>query len=170
MFLKNYTSDVPVAQTIHRIEQVLIRCGVNGITKEYVGTDGEIAAVTFRIELPNFPPITIRLPADKEKAQQALWLNYANGDKLSEDGTRMSYNSYKKKRKSDFKEQGERTAWKLMQDWVEVQLSLIQTQQAEFLQVFLPYAIVKTVNGPATYYEAFKQSGFKALLPEKSES
>jgi hypothetical protein len=30
MFLKNYTSEVPVSQTIHRIEQVLIRCGVTG--------------------------------------------------------------------------------------------------------------------------------------------
>jgi len=27
MFLKNYTSHVPVTQTIHRTEQVLIRCG-----------------------------------------------------------------------------------------------------------------------------------------------
>lgn len=28
MFLKNYTSNVPVSQTIHRIEQVLIRAQV----------------------------------------------------------------------------------------------------------------------------------------------
>jgi hypothetical protein len=28
MFLKNYTSDVPVSTTIHRIQQVLIKCGV----------------------------------------------------------------------------------------------------------------------------------------------
>lgn len=27
MFLKNYTSNVPVSQTIYRIEQVLIKCG-----------------------------------------------------------------------------------------------------------------------------------------------
>lgn len=39
MFLKNYTSEVPVSQTIYRIEQVLIKCGVSGITKEYKGNN-----------------------------------------------------------------------------------------------------------------------------------
>lgn len=55
MFLKNYTSDAPVAQTVHRIEQVLIRCGVNGITKEY-GPTGDVAAVTFHIKLQGQVP------------------------------------------------------------------------------------------------------------------
>lgn len=50
MFLKNYTSNVPVSQTIYRIEQVLIRCGVSGITKEY-GPQQDMAAIHFHIKL-----------------------------------------------------------------------------------------------------------------------
>src|SRR6185503_878462 len=46
MFLKNYTSEVPVTQTIARIEHALIKAGVSGIAKEYSPTgNGEIFAI-----------------------------------------------------------------------------------------------------------------------------
>lgn len=165
MFLKNYTSEVPVSQTIHRIEQVLIKCGVVGIMKEYTGTNGEIAAITFQIESAG-GRITIRLPADKGKAQEALWLDYVDGDKLNPKGDAIDgWNSRKKKRKVDFAEQAARTAWKIVQDWVEVQMSMIQMKQADTLQVFLPYVY----DGKRTYYQALQESNFRGLLPEKSE-
>lgn len=169
MFLKNYTSDVPVSQTIYRIEQVLIKCGVTGITKEY-GTNAEISAIHFHIKLEaDKAPITIRLPADKEAAHQALWLDYvgADTDKLAKDGNSIQRwsGSNKKKTKAHFRDQAERTAWKLMQDWVEVQLSMIQMKQADFVQVFLPYVW----DGKQTFYTALKDRGFRGLLPEKCE-
>ncbi len=52
-----------------------------------------------------------------------------------------------------------------MQDWVAVQMSLIQMHQAETLQVFLPFVW----DGRRTFYQAVKETGFKALLTEKSE-
>jgi hypothetical protein len=105
MFLKNYTSEVPVSQTIYRIEQVLIKCGVSGIMKEYTGMNGEVAAITFQIESPG-GKITIRLPADKSKALEALWLDYVDGDKLTAKGDALEpYYSKKKKRRVDFTEQ-----------------------------------------------------------------
>jgi len=48
MFLKNYTIEVPVERTIARIESILIRCGVEAITKDY-GPQGETAAITFHL-------------------------------------------------------------------------------------------------------------------------
>lgn len=163
MFLKNYTSNVPVHQTVHRIEQVLIKCGVSGIAKEF-GPTGEVAAMTFKIKL-NDQTITIRLPADREAAIQALWLDYADGDRLSQDGARIAYSSRKKKTRADFVQQADKTAWKLIQDWVEVQMSMIQMKQADFVQVFLPYVW----DGKQTYYQALKAGGFKAMLPERTE-
>ena len=168
MFLKNYTSEVPVSQTIYRIEQVLIKCGVSGIMKEYIGTSGEIGAISFQIEAPA-GKITIRLPADKVKALDALWLDYVGGDKLNEKGDaidRWATGSQKKKRKQDFAEQAARTAWKIVQDWIEVQMSMIQLKQADTLQVFLPYVY----DGRRTYYEALRESKFAGLLPEKGSS
>jgi hypothetical protein len=164
MFLKNYTSDVPVSQTIYRIEQVLIRCGVSGIMKEYVGTNGEISAITFQVPSPS-GNITVRLPADKIKARDALWLDYVDGDTLNKNGDEMLYSGRKKKSRKDFEEQGARTAWKIVQDWVEVQMSMIQLKQADTLQVFLPYVY----DGRQTFYERIATSNFKALLPEKTQ-
>jgi len=151
-FLKNYTSKVPVSQTIARIESVLIRVGVNGITKEY-GPQSEIVALTFHIALGE-TRVAIRLPANREQALNALWEDY----KETHPNGRMN--------RKDFAEQAERTAWKLMQDWCEVQLSLIQVKQAEFLQVFMPY--VWDGQRRQTFYDQIKGGGYKALLPERT--
>lgn len=162
-FLKNYTCDVPVSQTINRIRHVLIRCGVSGIMEEYSQTvPGKIEAITFQIKLEGAEPWTIRLPANVQKAWDALWLDYADGDKLTADGMAIAWNARKRRRKVDFKEQAERTAWKIIQDWVEVQMSMIQMQQADFREVFLPYAW----NGKQTFYQSLRASGFRAMLPE----
>ncbi len=164
MFLKNYTSNVPVSQTIYRIEQVLIRCGVTGITKDY-GPNGEVIAIAFHIKLEeHLPPVTIRLPADKEKAMDALWLDYVGEDKLDEKGRFANWQCRKKKKRSDFAQQAERTAWKIIQDWIEVQMSMIQMKQAEVREVFLPYVW----DGKRTFFTALKESGFKAMLPERT--
>ena len=151
-FLKNYTSDVPVAVTISRIEAVLIRVGVSGITKEY-GPQGETCALTFHISLGE-TRVAIRLPANKEQALNALWDDYRQKHPRG----RMS--------RKDFAQQAERTAWKLMQDWCEVQLSLIQVKQAEFLEVFLPF--VWDGGKRQTFYDQIKGGGYKALLPERT--
>lgn len=165
MFLKNYTSDVPLTQTICRIEQVLIKCGVSGIMKEY-GSSGNVTAITFQIKLDGSKPWTIRLPANVQNAWDTLWLNYADGDKLSADGMKLQWNNRKSKCKADFLDQAERTAWKIIQDWVEVQMSMIQMKQADFREVFLPYVW----DGERTFYQRMVESKFAPMLPEKCES
>ena len=59
--------------------------------------------------------------------------------------------------------QAERTAWKIVLDWVEVQLSMIELAQVEFMEVFLPYLY----NGVTqqTYFETLKKQGIAKLLP-----
>jgi hypothetical protein len=167
MFLKNYTSDVPVHQTIYRIEQVLIKCGVQGITKEYGGgmQVAEVTAVTFHIPMEG-RELTVRLPADVDRALEALWLDYADGEKLTDDGARLQW-SKKKKVRADFVEQAKRTAWKIIQDWVEVQMSMIQLKQAETLQVFLPYVYDRSLK--STVYDRVKAQGYRALIGNGTE-
>ena len=103
--------------------------------------------------------MAIRLPADVEAAQQAMWVNYADGDKMTPDGSRLAWNNRKSKCRADFKDQAERTAWKIVQDWVEVQMSMIQMRQAEMLQVFMPYLW----DGKETFYSRVKGDGFRML-------
>jgi len=156
MFLKNYTSEAAVERSIAQIERALIKCGVTGILKEYGTTPGEVSAMVFQIRFHD-RPISVRLPADKEKCLQALWLDYADGDQLSHDGQRLAYNRRKGKVRADFVEQAARTAWAIVRDWVEIQLSMIQLGQAEFAQVFLPY--IWDEEKRETFYQAAQVRG-----------
>lgn len=163
MFLKNYTSDVPVNQTVFEIEKILLQCGVGAISKDY-NPSGRVMAVTFTIKLPNTTDIPVRIPVNEEAAIDALWLDYVDGDKLTADGSELQWHSRKKKKRADFVEQGRRTAWRLMLQWIEVQMSLIQCKQADFREIFLPYFW----DGKRTYYQAIKDHGMAGFLPERT--
>lgn len=149
--MKNYTSTVPVEITIGRIEKILASAGVKNVMKDY--DDGEVAAVYFTLPNPAVPNglVPVRLPANIESVMKVL------------------REEMKRPRPETLKRlwgQAHRTAWKLMQDWIEVQLSLIELQQVEALQVFLPYVW----DGRRTYYTALKDGGFKMLPAYKKES
>ncbi len=148
MNLKNYTSTVSADITIARIERLLVDAGASDIVKQYA--NGQVTSLIFRL-IPggDGQAITIKLPANVESCLDAFWKEYCR--------TRTVHS---KKEKADFIEQAARTAWKLQQDWVEVQLSLIRLQQIEPMQAFLAYAY----DGQSTVYERIKVSGYKALL------
>lgn len=160
MFLKNYTSEASVPVTIGRIRATLIRCGVNGITEEF-SSAGMITAITFHVTLDR--TYTIRLPADVESALDALWADYVGTDKTQTVNGEVftCYPSQKKRRRSSFREQAERTAWKLQQDWVEVQMSMIQLKQADFLQTFMAY--LWDAQKKQTYYQQLRADRFLSL-------
>jgi hypothetical protein len=103
MFLKNYTSDVPVLESIQRIEAVLLKCGVRGIMKEY-GPAQKITAITFKVEEGGCP-WTIRLPVNEAKATEMLWMDHVGNDAkyLSKDGNRLEgWSCRKRKTRADF--------------------------------------------------------------------
>lgn len=151
MFLKNYTSDVPVHTTIGRIEAVLIRCGATGIAKEYA-PGAKVVAVTFRIDMDGKEQV-VRIPANEDAVHEALWEDYCRTVRS------------RRKGRADFRDQAERTAWKLMQDWIEVQMSMVMMKQADVLEVFLPFVW----DGKRTFYHMLKEDGFKKMLAEKCE-
>jgi len=148
MNLKNYTSSIPADTTIARIERLLVDGGAIGIAKEY--ENGRVKALVFQIQfLADQLPVTVKLPANVAGCQQWFWKEYCRTR------SRMS-----RKTDADFLDQGERTAWKLQEDWVSVQMSLIKLQQQDAMCAFLPYAF----NGETTVYERVKLSGGRMLL------
>lgn len=144
--IKNRTSNVPVERTISRIESFLVSVGATGISKDY--EDGELKAVCFSVKKDE-RIIEVRLPARVEAVRETL----LNNIKRPRRGTVEKIN-----------QQAARTAWKLVQDWVEVQVSMILMGQAKFLQVFLPYVW----DGKKTFYDILEERQFKAL-PEKTQ-
>jgi len=149
MQLKNYTSCAPAHATISYIEAYLIECGAQGIAKEIKG--GVVQSIIFQITADGRSH-TIKLPANVAGVLDFMWQDY------------VTSHVRPKKSKDDFKEQANRTAWKIMQDWVQVQMSLIKLKQADFLQVFLAF----TYDGNQTYYEYLKEGKFKALPAPKN--
>ena len=145
MNLKNYTSSVPAVTSMGRIEQALVKAGATDISKKY--EDGICVSITFRM-MVQLQPLFFQLPAKVDACFNVL------------------YKEVKRPRpdtKALIRQQAERTAWKIISDWVEIQLSMILLEQADAMQIFLPY-----VYNPATeqtFYNQLKEGGFKALLP-----
>lgn len=141
MKLKNYTSGVPAAKTISRIEEILADMGALTIGKNY--KDGKVASITFQLLL-NGRYHLVRLPADPVAVYDVMLAEI----KKPQASTQMR-----------IAQQAERTAWKIQQDWLEVELALIRLNQKEPLETFLSYLW----DGEATYFDRIKEAGFKQL-------
>jgi hypothetical protein len=66
----------------------------------------------------------------------------------------------KEKYEAKFFSQAERVSWRILKDWVEAQLALIESGQAEMGQVFMPYAMN---DQGRTMYELFVENNQKRL-------
>lgn len=150
MNLKNYTSTVPAERSIMLIEKQLATAGAMNISKWYV--DGEIAGMAFQAQI-NGVPASFKLPAKEDRVFKELAKQYKRWNDTAE---------------ATCKAQARRTAWKLLHDWVQIQVSMILLNQVEFMEVFLPYAF----DGRQTYFEVLKEKHYKGLLiaPEEGKA
>jgi hypothetical protein len=146
--LKNYTSSVPVALTVARIEGILAAIGAKAIGKNY--EQGKLVSITFQLEM-NGADHLVRLPADPVSVYTIL---------------RAECKRPRQGAIQRIQEQSERTAWKIQQDWLEVELAQIRLRQKDPLQAFLPYVW----DGTQTFYQRLKNSKFTPLLPERTSS
>jgi len=147
--LKNYTSTVPVDRTVGQIESFLAAVGATHIAKKYDG--GRLVGVDFAIEVETGVQLAFRLPVDVEA--MFAYMRSMKKHRLTPAQVRTLH------------EQAERTAWKIMRDWVETQLSLAITQQADITQVFMAYAL----RGNETFYQVMKASSFAQLAAPKPQ-
>jgi hypothetical protein len=150
--VKNYTSEVPATRTAERIEAFLVKAGATYVNKQYQA--GSLTGINFAIEVSDGVSVAYQLPVNveamrdymnKQRRRTKTWLTDADIKRIAA--------------------QAERTAWKIMQDWVEAQLSLVATNQAELAQVFLAYAH----NGTETFYANVKRRGFAQIAAPTTE-
>lgn len=144
MNIKNYTSEVPATTSMGKIEQALVQAGATDISKKY--ENGIFVAIRFRMPINNIP-MFFELPARVENCFKVLFKEV----KRPQPDT-----------KTRVRQQAERTAWKIVSDWVQIQLSMILLDQAEPMQVFLPF--VWDPKTEKTFFEQVKDGGYKALL------
>jgi hypothetical protein len=139
MYIKNKTSEVSVSRSISIISQRLIEAGAMSISQDY-GEDKKIKALFFTM-LVNGSTTLFRLPVKVNELFEIMKKNCK---------TKTYHRGYEGVIER-LKAQAERTAWKIIVDWVEVQLTMIQTEQANPFEIFLPYAY-NQVQGK-TFYE-----------------
>lgn len=145
MNLKNYTSGVPVSRSIMLIEEKLLSIGAKTISKFY-DEQMNVEGFTFQIVKNGMPSLIFKLPSKWRACEKVM-----RGE-------------VKRPREHTFDkitEQAQRTAWKLLYDWVCIQVSMIELEQAEAIEVFLPYAYDPASN--RTLFEKVKEGEIKLL-------
>lgn len=137
-----YTTTVDAAKTVSEIEAVLVNHGAQAVLKEW-DKDGQVCALSFRLDSPR-GELSVRIPIKIAIIQDMLWKKYCAG-KLT-------------KKYSD-RSQAVRIAWRIAKSWIEVQCAMMELEQAEASEIFLPY--LQTPGGQ-TFFEVITKQN---LLP-----
>lgn len=120
MPLLNYTTKVPVVNSVAAIQKILIKHGASSIMQDY-DDEQELIAIAFKLRLNN-QELSFKLPID--------WR--ATFEVMKSDGTPQPLLNEAHAR---------RVSWRIIKDWVEVQLAIAETKMVTIPQVFLPYAV-----------------------------
>lgn len=140
MALLNYTTKIEAAKTVAEIQKILALHGAKSILIDY-GDDGLIEALAFRVLTPH-GEIGIRLPIQPDAVLRVLTQQSRLG-KVPKSFVNQP--------------QAVRVAWRIVKDWVEAQMAILETEMVKMEQIFLPYVI--TPNGQ-TLYEVFEEKRF----------
>lgn len=147
MALKNYTTSVPVSQTVSDIHRALAEHGARKVMFDY-DESGHVLAICFSILTPEGEK-AIRLPGNADRVQQVLKKQQA--DPKRRERTKIDASP----------EQAERVAWRIVKDWLTAQLAILETEMVDVGQVFFPYFVGRTGQ---TLYEAYATG--RLQLPE----
>jgi hypothetical protein len=141
MSILNYTTTVSVARTLGEVTELLVKAGARQIMTEF-NDDAAPSGLTFTINTAQGLRM-FTLPVEMDAVERML----------SGDG-----NSRVKKTR----DQAERVAWRIMKDWLEAQLALIETEMVTVDQVLLPF--MRTVDGDTFYQHYVKGVGTEPAL------
>lgn len=131
MPLLNYTTKVDVYTTLGEIQRQLVSHGAKKIVQDYDDA-GRIVALLFLIDTP-FGPRGIRLPANVDSVFDVLQRQKVKCDRA----------------------QAERVAWRIVKDWVEAQLAILESEMVHMDEIFLPYMVS---NSGQTVFEAYRKN------------
>lgn len=149
MAIKCYTTKIPVEKTIGEIEKILAQNGAKKILKDYDGA-GNIEVISFMVCVGKID-IPFKLPIDLK-----AWVSLIN---LAVDERKLP------KRIRHDADQARRVGWRVIKEWVDAQMALVQTKTVTIDQVFLPYAY--DISTDETLYQKFVENKSKFIaLPE----
>jgi hypothetical protein len=138
----NYTTAVPVARTVGECQQMLALAGAASVAVHYEGR--EPVGLSFQLDTPHGPR-AFTLPVNVEGVHQML-VKASKAGKLRSDGYRVA----------KFESQGHAAsvAWRVIKDWIEANLALIEAEMTTLETVMLPYL---HVDGDKTLWQAYRE-------------
>jgi hypothetical protein len=139
----NYTTTIDPVKSASECMARLAQHGATAIGMTYDGA-GFPTGLTFQIQT-TWGMRQFSLPCNVEGTFKALVKAHNKGN------VALRYAS---------REQAQRTSWRVVKDWLEAQLALIEAGVADLPQVMLPYLHVEPGR---TLYEAYSQNEQRAL-------
>ena len=139
MAILNYTTTVDSFKTVSEIEYILMKHKAKSIMKNYEGES--ITGRSFLIDT-GIQQIPVRLPVKVDECLKVL---------------KKEKKENPRKQIKDTRDQAERVAWRILKDWVEAQMALLDIEMVRFEEIFLPY--IETGNGQ-TVYERLEEKQF----------
>lgn len=137
MPILNYTTSIDPHKTVAEIQKLLASKGARGILLEY-NEHGDPSAVAFQIETKG-QQLRYKLPCRAQKVWEVLDRQYRTG-KIERRYTSM--------------EHATRVGWRIIKDWIEAQLAIVEAGMVDMQEVFLPYQLVANDQ---TMYEVMQQ-------------
>jgi hypothetical protein len=139
MPIKNYTTEIDPSRTAGEITRILAAFKARRIQQEF-DEKGDLSALSFSIVVDG-QELYYRLPARPEGVLKTLKRDAP-----------PRYHTLAHAR---------RVAWRIVKDWIDSQLAMIEAGAAEPQEIFFPYMLV---NADETICEAIsRRGGFAAL-------
>lgn len=123
MPLKNYTTKVPANRSVQEIQEMLQKGGATGILLEYEKGTGRIDSLAFKMDFGG-REAGFRLPIKWRQAAKVM----------QREGNQRAYSD---------EEYCYRVAWRIVRNWLEQQMALIEIEMVDMQEIFLPYAVQK---------------------------
>lgn len=138
MPILNYTTSIDPSKSVAEIQRALGRHGARRVTVEYDGA-GSPVGLSFALETPEGPR-AFRLPAKIDGVLGALSKQCGKGGVT---------------RSMVCRAHAARVAWRILKDWMESQLALVEAGLVEVEEALLPYML--DGSGRQTFYELVKE-------------
>jgi hypothetical protein len=143
--LLNYTTAIDPQRTMAEIQRCLVRHGARGVMTEF-DPQGRPAAMSFIIPTA-FGDRSFRLPANVVAVERTLAAQAKAGNG----------------RVKATPEHAARVAWRIVKDWVEAQMAIVESGMVALPEVFLPYMLVA---GGRTMYEVAQERRLGLPAPD----
>ena len=134
MPIKNYTTKIAAERTVAELSQLLARKGASEIMTSF-SEDGKPVALKWRIRSKH-GPLSFSMPVRVDAVYEVM-----TRQRVMPTDARVR------------REQAYRTAWRIIKDWIEAQLALLETEMVDFEEVFMPYIL----SGGETLYQAMSE-------------